>query len=188
MTEAPGALLRQLVLGQRARTTIETGFALGLSSLFILEGLLEQGDDARHTVIDPFQQRDWRSAGLRTVRDAGAEPFVRLIEQDSTLALPALIAAGERFDLAFVDGGHHFEVALMDLAFMLRLVRPGGLVVIDDLWMPAVRAAVNYATTNLRAEALHDPARDPAAAKRFAILRVPEGRDPRPWDHFVPFW
>lgn len=188
MTQRPGELLRELVVGLKARATIETGLALGLSTLYMLEGLAECGGvAARHTAIDPFQKSDWGSAGVRAVRDAGAESMVRVIEQDSLLALPALCAAGERFDFALVDGGHHFEVALMDVVYMLRLVRPGGLIVVDDLWMPAIKAAVSYATSNLGAERVSEARWDPAAAKRFAVLRVP-ARHPRAWDHFVPFW
>jgi hypothetical protein len=33
--------------------------------------------------------------------------------------------------------------------FMTRLVRPDGLVVVDDMWMPAVRTAVAYVDQNL---------------------------------------
>src|SRR5437899_5288939 len=53
--------------------TIETGFGLGLSALYVLEAALEASpaELVQHTVIDPFQRRDWNNAGLRMVREAG---------------------------------------------------------------------------------------------------------------------
>jgi predicted O-methyltransferase YrrM len=188
LTQKPGELLRRLVAQTGGTKSIETGFALGISTLFILEGLLEH-DEARaqHVAVDPYQSKDWCNAGVRTVRDAGAQRFVRVVEQDSAIALPAMVAGGEQFDFGFVDGGHHFEHAFLDTYFMLRLVRPGGFVVIDDVWMPAVRAAVSYITKNLGVAEISDNAWDPAAAKRFAVLRVPGHLPERSWDHFVPF-
>jgi predicted O-methyltransferase YrrM len=77
------------------------------------------------------------------------EDLVEVIEEESQLALPRLVSEGREFDLAFVDGDHRFEGVFLDLYFMTRLVRPGGLVVVDDMWMPAVRTAVAYVERNL---------------------------------------
>ena len=181
ITEAAGLVLRDQVAAERATSTIETGFALGLSALFLIEGA---GSEASHTAIDPFQKSDWLDAGVRTITDAGLADRVELIREDSAIALPMLLAEGRGFDLGFVDGGHHFEHAFLDVYYMTRLVRPRGLVIVDDLWMPAVQAAVAYATSNLgcTSEAHPNP-----AAKRFAILRLPQAPPARAWDHFSPF-
>jgi predicted O-methyltransferase YrrM len=37
------------------------------------------------------------------------------------------------FDLAFVDGGHDYDVARADLAHILPMIRPSGLIVMDDV-------------------------------------------------------
>lgn len=185
LAEAAGECLLALVIREQAAATIETGMALGLSTLFLVEGILNAPADApHHTAIDPYQTRDWRSAGLRALRESGVAQFVTLIEDDSALALPRLVSEGRRFDLGYVDGGHLFENAFLDIYYMHRLVRPGGLIVVDDLWMPAIRAAVSYATLNLGLTREDQP--DPAA-RRFAVLRTPTAPVSRPWDHFVPF-
>ncbi len=179
--EPAGLVLRGLVAAEGATVTIETGFGLGLSTLFVVEGA---GIGARHTAIDPYQKSDWQDAGVRTITDAGLADRVELIREDSAIALPLLLAEGRTFELGFVDGGHHFEHVFLDIYYMTRLVRPGGLVIVDDLWMPAVQAAVAYARTNLGCAAESRP--DPAA-KRFAILRLPPAPPQRAWDHFIPF-
>lgn len=184
MTRRAGAALADIVRAQGARRTLETGLALGLSTLWILSVTGEGATGTIHTAVDPFQKKDWKNSGLRTLEDAGVRGLVEFVELDSALALPQFAREGRRYDLAFVDGGHLFENAFTDILFAARLVRPGGLVVVDDVWMPAVRWAISYFQTNagLVREA---PPSEPGT--RFALLRVPEKAPERRWDHFVPF-
>src|ERR671915_2125094 len=146
---AQGEALRDLAIAEGAEWTIEVGLALGISALFLCQAVLPRG--GRHVAVDPFQAESWNGAGLRTLREAGVEELVEVIEEESQLALPRLVAEGHQFDFAFVDGDHRFEGVFLDLYFMTRLVKPGGLVVVDDLWMPAVRTAIAYVEKNLGA-------------------------------------
>ena len=63
--------------------------------------------------------------------------------------LASVLAEGRRFDLILVDGGHRFDDVFLDLVYADRLLEPGRVVVIDDLWMPAIRAATSYIERNL---------------------------------------
>jgi predicted O-methyltransferase YrrM len=191
-----GEALRDLAIGEGAARTIEVGLAFGMSALFLCQAVL--GRAGGHVAIDPFQQRSWNGAGLRTLRDAGVEGTVEVIEEESQLALPRLLAEGRRFDFAFIDGDHRFEGVFLDLYFMTRLVEAGGLVVVDDMWMPSVRTAVAYVERNLGASLEPDalpngfrwrrrPMKRGVAGGRgdMAVLRLPsEPTKPR-WDAFV---
>src|SRR5918999_1666049 len=192
-----GGALRDLATAEGAERTIEVGLALGMSALFLCQAVLSRG--GRHVAIDPFQQESWNGAGLRTLRDAGVEELVEVIEEESQLALPRLVSEGREFDLAFIDGDHRFEGVFLDLYFMTRLVRPGGLVVVDDMWMPSVRTAVAYVERNLGAtlepNALPNGFRwrrrrlsrgVPAGTGDTAVLRLPKERPALRWDEFVP--
>lgn len=190
--EWPGLWLRDAIVREGAQRTIETGFGLGLSALFMIEGAVEAAHlagrpmHARHTAIDPGQRDEFDSAGLINLESAGVSARLELIEDDSLLALPRLIDAGRRFDLAFIDGQHNFDSTLIDAVYLLRLLRPGGLLVIDDQWLAPVRAATDFVVTNLGATVERPDVA--SAAKRFAVLRAPERPVERAWDHFVPFW
>jgi predicted O-methyltransferase YrrM len=192
-----GAALRDLAVAERAGRTIEVGLALGMSALFLCQALLPRG--GRHVAVDPFQTESWNGAGIRTLREAGVEDLVEVIEEESQLALPRLVSEGREFDLAFVDGDHRFEGVFLDLYFMTRLVRPGGLVVVDDMWMPAVRTAVAYVERNLAVTLEPDalpnafrwrrrPLRRgvPSGTGDTAVLRLPNERPSPRWDEFVP--
>jgi predicted O-methyltransferase YrrM len=194
---AQGEALRDLAIDEGAERTIEVGLALGMSALFLCQAVLPRG--GRHVAIDPFQAESWNGAGLRTLREAGVEELVEVIEDESQLALPRLVAEGREFDFAFVDGDHRFEGVFLDLYFMTRLVRPGGLVVVDDMWMPAVRTAVAYVERNLGATLETDalpnafrwrkrPLRRgvPSGPGDTAVLRLPSERAKPRWDEFVP--
>ena len=193
-----GEALRELAVAEGAGRTVEVGLALGMSALFLCQAALELG--GRHVAIDPYQRESWNAAGLRTLREAGVEDVVEVVEEESQLALPRLVGAGREFDLALVDGDHRFEGVFLDLYFMTRLVRPGGLVVVDDMWMPAVRLAVAYVERNLRARLVPDALPDafrwrrrrpfergvPRGHGETAVLRLPARRPRLGWDEFVP--
>jgi predicted O-methyltransferase YrrM len=194
---AQGEALRDVAITEGAERTIEVGLALGMSALFLCQAVLPRG--GRHVAIDPFQAESWNGAGLRTLRDAGVEELVEVIEEESQLALPRLVAEGREFDLAFVDGDHRFEGVFLDLYFMTRLVRPGGLVVVDDMWMPAVRTAVAYVERNLAVTLEPDALPNgfrwrrrllrrgvPGGTGDTAVLRLPKERPKPRWDEFVP--
>ena len=194
--QAAGEALRDLAIAEGARRTIEVGLALGLSALYLCRAVSERA--GRHVAIDPFQQESWQGAGLRTLRDAGAEQIVEVIEEESQLALPRLVAQGSEFDFAFIDGDHRFEGVFLDLYYMTRLVRPGGLIVVDDLWMPSVRMAVAYVERNLGAALEPDALPNgfrwrrrplsrgvPDGSGEMAAIRLPRERAEPAWDAFV---
>jgi len=181
-----GEALREWVKREGATLTLETGLGHGISALFICEGLLENGSaDARHVVLDPYQVERFLNCGLQIVEDAGLSDLVEFHADPSEIALPRFLAEGRRFDFAFADGNHLFDGIFMDLIFLGRLVRPSGVVVVDDFQMPSVSRAVAFCTTNLgwtvekawRGNPHHE----------WAVLRTPEVPDERNQVHFVEF-
>jgi predicted O-methyltransferase YrrM len=195
-----GEALSRLALTERAARTIEVGLALGMSALFLCQAVLERG--GRHVAVDPYQHESWNGAGLRTLREAGVEDMVEVIQEESQLALPRLVQEGREFDLAFIDGDHRFESVFLDIYFMTRLVRPRGLIVVDDMWMPAARLAVAYVERNLGVTLVPDALPDafrwrrrrplergvPRGRGAMAVLRMAAERPALKWDGFVaPF-
>ena len=63
--------------------------------------------------------------------------------------LPRFVRDGRRFDLAFVDGNHRFDAVFVDLFFLGRLVRKGGVVILDDYSLPGIKRAVSFFVTNI---------------------------------------
>jgi predicted O-methyltransferase YrrM len=202
LAEVDARELRELAVSEGVGATLEVGLGLGLGTLSLCAALLEVGrPDARHVVVEGFPA-DFGAAGKRTLRAAGVEEMVELVQEESQLALPRFATEGRSFDLALIDGGHRFEDVFLDLCFADRLVRPRGLVIVDDMWLPAIRLAVSYVERNLGWELLPGamtrafnwrrfrnlPGRRLRSVGDVAVLRRPAERpDRRDWDRFVPF-
>ena len=152
--------LRDALIADAARVVIEVGLAYGSSALAIGEALLTTGGrDTSHIVIDPFQPTAYSNVGWDTLRAAGLADRTRLITEPSSLALPRLVAEGFVADAAFVDGSHRFHEVFVDLYFLRRLVRPQGLIILDDTAWPSVGAALRYYDLNLGWQHVHMPGR-----------------------------
>lgn len=179
-----GDLLRDLVSRCAPRASIEIGCATGLSTLAIFEGLAVVGVEGEHTAIDPYADHDfWGGAASMLFERAGIADRVTVDQRESVIALPEWIAAGRTRDFAFIDGCHWFECALIDLALLARIVRPGGTVAVDDPWMPAVADAITYATGNLNYE--HVATHERNGKPRLVELRVTEIDRERAWDAYI---
>jgi predicted O-methyltransferase YrrM len=192
ITRERGEALRELALSVDAATCLETGFGYGMSGSFLLEAALRvrarSGGERvapALTSIDPGESALWNDAGLVHFQHAGLRPFHRFFAEKSERVLPRLVETGERFDLVFVDGDHRFDGAMVDVFFALRLVREGGLIVLDDAWMPSVRKCAAFFVGNGVCET-HSVW--PSVEKpRLHALRPKPGHDYRVWDHYVDF-
>jgi hypothetical protein len=85
-------------------------------------------------------------------------------------------------DAAFVDGSHVFHRVFVDLAFLDELVRPGGLIVLDDCQWPSVATAVRYFELNCGWQ--------PVVVRpstRLRGFRIPAPRAEPTFEAFTPF-
>jgi len=140
-----GQFLEQLASRPDIRNTIEIGCANAISSLYICSGISAK-DNPSHTAIDPFQTNHYRGRGIANVESAGFT-FFHVIEQGSETALPGLLSKGKFYDLALIDGLHTADQTLVDFYYIDRLLKPGGVVVIDDVNATAVNKIVHYVST-----------------------------------------
>jgi predicted O-methyltransferase YrrM len=176
--------LRDLLIAEGVETAVEVGLAYGRSALAIGEALVSVGAPRPlHVVIDPFQATDWSNVGWELLRSAGLDRIARLVLQPSSQALPELVAEGLVADAAFVDGSHRFHEVFVDLYFLRKLVRPGGVVVLDDHWWPSVRTAARYFERNLGWRVV------PGAFEgdRLRALRLPDPPFEPAFEEFQPF-
>jgi predicted O-methyltransferase YrrM len=181
-----GAAIRSWVIREVAARTIEVGLGYGISALFVCEGLLSNGaPDARHVVIDPHQDTRFAGCGLQFLDEAGVGSMVEHHGEESQIALPQLVSEGLLFDLAVVDGNHRFDAVFVDLYYLGRLLRPGGIVFVDDYHLPGIARAASFFRANLgwsleevsTAEDRH----------HWAVLRTSAEPDTRPFAYFADF-
>ena len=187
-----GDALRGWARKEEARRTLETGLGFAISTLFILEALLEKGADVRHVAADPYQFRGlpmhhttYVGIGLQILEEASVRELVEFYEEESEIVLPRLLAEGREFDLAFLDGNHRFEGVFLDLIYSGRLLREGGIVFVDDTQLAGVSRAVAFCVANL-GWAIEDAGRE--GVHEWLVLRTgPHEAFSRPIDDFVDF-
>jgi caffeoyl-CoA O-methyltransferase len=121
------ALLVRLIGARRA---LEVGVFTGYSSLAVAMAL---PDDGHLLACDVSEE--WTAIARRYWRSASMEHKIELVLQPAAETLAARVAAGEAatYDFAFIDAdktnyGTYYER-------VLELLRPGGLIAIDNtLW------------------------------------------------------
>ncbi|MHB1500902.1 MAG: class I SAM-dependent methyltransferase, partial [Candidatus Dormibacteria bacterium] len=113
---------------------------------------------------------------------AGLGDLCTLLAERSQLALPRLVTEGVVADAAFVDGSHVFHNVFVDLCFLRELVRPGGVIVVDDCQWPSVATAVRYFEVNAgwQAHVISKPT-------RLRAFRVSDARMEPSFESFKSF-
>ncbi|MDB9538437.1 class I SAM-dependent methyltransferase [Anabaenopsis tanganyikae CS-531] len=150
------ALLVQLI---GAKKTLDIGVFTGYSSLVVSLALPADGRVVACDVSAEFTsiaRRYWQKAGVADKIDLHIAPAMETLDQ--------LLAAGaaETFDFAFIDADKSNYDGYYERS--LQLVRPGGLILIDNvLWSGSVAdpQIQDNRTTNIRAlnEKLHQDQR-----------------------------
>lgn len=182
LPNADADVLRDLLLREDAEVVVEIGLAYGVSALAVAEALVQRdGGRPKHVVIDAFQDR-FQDAGWNAIEAAGLLDLCSLLRERSQLALPRLLSDGFVADAAFVDGSHVFHNIFVDLFYLGEIVRPGGLVVLDDCEWPSVATAVRYFERNTGWE------RHPIeTTTRLEAYRLPDPRIQPTFESFMPF-
>ena len=110
------------------------------------------------TVIDPWFDEDfnpdenYRAIESRFHRNMARTRFKAIACKRSVsgVELPLMRAAGDEFDLIYVDGSHAALEVMIDLCFCASLLSLGGMMILDDYWHdisdiggPGVKQAVD---------------------------------------------
>jgi predicted O-methyltransferase YrrM len=159
ITQEEGEFLQEIIRNERPQISIEVGCAYGISSLYICEALREVSA-AKHIIIDPYQHSLWEDIGIANLRRAGYADIIDFHEVFSYQHLSRLTEERVPIDFAFIDGQHNFDYVLVDFFLIDKLLRPGGIVIFDDLSHPPIRSVCRYVLSNLHYKCLGPQSRE----------------------------
>ncbi len=126
-----GAFISLLASAIGARRAIEVGTFTGFSALCIARGM---GEGSQLICCDTSEE--WTSLGRPFWEEAGVADRIDLRIAPAIETLRGIAEDGA-FDLAFIDADKSSYIAYAEE--LLRLVRPGGLILVDNvLWFGAV--------------------------------------------------
>lgn len=144
----------------KSRTTInylEIGSCQGLSMSLIARLLNDVNSRGKLVSIDPYfetgyiegalgiWEKDLEIAINKSTRDKAYALYnlqqldVIHIEETSTVGLKSLVTSNQQFDLIYIDGSHEGLIPLRDLGLSLELIKPGGIIILDDHHWPDVK-------------------------------------------------
>ncbi|HEU0224991.1 MAG TPA: class I SAM-dependent methyltransferase [Steroidobacteraceae bacterium] len=147
-----GQFMQLLVKAIGARRAIEIGVFTGYSSLAVALALPEDGYLLGCEVSEEYAaiaRRHWRAAGVAAK--------IELVLAPALETLGARLAAGEagRYDFAFIDADKQNTAAYYER--LLMLVRPGGLIAVDNtLWGGAVADAADQGAETVAIREFND--------------------------------
>jgi predicted O-methyltransferase YrrM len=119
-----GRFLFALAASQPGIEVLEIGGSRGYSTIWLAVGARVLGGRVTSLESDPVKCEAWR----KNVADAGLDEWAELVEGD---AHTTLAAAGDTFDLVFLDAEKDDYEALFGLA--RPLLETGGVVVADNV-------------------------------------------------------
>jgi predicted O-methyltransferase YrrM len=155
-------LLARLVGARRA---LEVGTFTGYSSLALLAGM----PDGRLTTLDVDPETT--AIARRYWKEAGVEDRVELVLGPALVTLDRLVIEEQTYDLAFVDADKENLPAYYER--VLQLLRPGGIVLVDNvLWGGRVADASDQEASTVAIRKLNDLI---AADDRADVVMVPVG-------------
>jgi predicted O-methyltransferase YrrM len=163
-----GQLMALLVELIGARRTLEIGTFTGYSALAIALALPSDG-----RVITCDVSEEWTSVGRRYWKKAGVAEKIDLRLGPAVETLEGLLAKGQRdrFDFAFIDADKSSYDTYYERC--LQLVRPGGLIAVDNvLWSGKVADA---SVTDADTEAIRRLNAKLASDERVTLSIVPIG-------------
>jgi predicted O-methyltransferase YrrM len=137
-----GLFLQDILNELKPQTSIEIGLAYGISTLFICEALKELGD-GKLIVMDPFQ-RDWKYIGLKNIKESGNSNIVEFHEDFSDKVLPKLYFKGINIQFAYIDSTKVFDVLMVDLYYLTKILDIGGIIVFDDCQFPGIKKLCRF--------------------------------------------
>ncbi len=128
-----GALLNMFTRSANAQRVVEVGASVGYSSIWIAEALSCSGGSMLSIEFDAAKCAELRE----NLADAGLDHIVKIYEGDAAEGLRAVEGP---LDLVLLD--HWKESYARDFDTLWPHVRRGGVVVADNIHLPAKNAAV----------------------------------------------
>ncbi|HIW79975.1 MAG TPA: O-methyltransferase [Candidatus Acetatifactor stercoripullorum] len=131
------SLLKFILAYAKPRSILEVGTAIGFSALLMSE---YAPSDCAITTIEKYEKRI--PVARENFRRAGREDRIKLLEGDAMELLPALEGG---FDLIFMDAAKGQYIHF--LPEILRLLKPGGLLISDNVLQEGDVAQSRFAVT-----------------------------------------
>jgi predicted O-methyltransferase YrrM len=123
-------------VGQPGIEALEIGSAEGRSALWFLDNILA-GPGSRIHCVDPFPNEGSFHCFQANTAEAQAAGRLRLTRAPSSATWLSILESTDLPDVIYVDGHHHEAPVFNDLVNAWYVLKPGGLLMVDDTALAA---------------------------------------------------
>jgi predicted O-methyltransferase YrrM len=183
-----GFNLYNIIIENKFLYTLEIGFAMGLSAIWITQAHKNLNISGKHYAIDPNQKSVYLNIGRTLVNRCGLGKYLSVIEQPSYIALPKLLEQIiknkiPKFHLIYIDGWHTFDYTLVDFFYADLILEINGIIILDDIKHEAVSKAFNFIVKNYP----HYQTLYKTDKSKTQGIFIKKSNDTREWNHYVNF-
>lgn len=148
LSPAQGELLRAILANISAKTVVEIGCFIGISTLWLAAGMACSNSRGRLYAIDTYLPKfpwppfhyscivDPKSVIADSIESAGFSDIIHLIESDSKDAASNFDSwlGSNEIDLLFIDGDHSIDGCKSDFELYAPRVAVGGYIIFHDIF------------------------------------------------------
>jgi len=141
--------LANLLRANNSKNVLEIGCANGVSGMVIMNQLIKNGGGSLISV-DPNQFFQWYNVGKYNINkiienneNKNISVTHEIIENTSDHVLSNFVKTGKRFDAIFIDGSHGFKDVIIDIFCSIKILKKGGLMILDDVLHTGVKLVVD---------------------------------------------
>ena len=163
-------LVARSVVGPELQV-LEIGTLFGISTAAIYDACRLKFDSIKLTVIDPldgyYGKEEDPYSGVPVVQEVLERNFeildiprddYRIVKEFSSTKAALKAVHGELYDLMIIDGDHSYEGVSSDVANYTPMLKPGGIMVVDDYRNPSWESVTLYVDEVMKKD------------KRFTVL------------------
>jgi len=98
----------------QVKTVVEIGTHRGASAIVFCQAVLDNGEIPKVYTVDSWVQADVKQIAYGYFQEAGFLEHIEMIEGDSKIVVPKLLATIGKVDLILIDGDHAYESITQD--------------------------------------------------------------------------
>lgn len=182
-TPKNGVKLYNLIFERKFSSCLELGFAHGVGSLYIAAALDELGQQGKLVSVDNLSAKKRNPNIFQLLDISGLSKIVTPVFHSlgyNWYLMKYLESDSGSIDFCFIDGAHTWEVDALAFLVVDLILRPGGIVLFDDLdWSHSISPTLG---ATQRVKRMEPEYRDTAQVRKVFELLAAKNARYRTWE------